>query len=44
VEIVAALGTKVTSLNNKGPDLTLENQMKIQIKAALRISQKAGAS
>jgi len=34
VEIVAALGDKVTSLNNVGPDLTLEDQTRIEIKAA----------
>lgn len=34
VEIVAALGGRVISLNNKGPDLTLEDQTKIEIKAA----------
>ncbi len=34
VEIVAALGDKVASLNNVGPDLTLEDQTNIEIKAA----------
>jgi len=39
VEIVAALGGKVTSLNNKGPDLTLEDQTKIEIKAATNFAK-----
>jgi hypothetical protein len=34
VEIVAALGEKVFSLNNKGPDLTLKDRTNIEIKAA----------
>jgi len=34
VEIVAALGDKVTSVNNVGPDLTLEGGTRIEIKAA----------
>ena len=34
VEIVAALGNKVTSVNNKGPDLTLEDGTYVEIKAA----------
>lgn len=39
VEIVAALDGKVTSLNNKGPDLTLEDQTKIEIKAATNFTK-----
>jgi hypothetical protein len=34
VEIVAALGDKVTSIKNVGPDLTLEDGTNIEIKAA----------
>ena len=34
VEIVAALGDKVTAVNNVGPDLTLEDGTSIEIKAA----------
>ena len=39
VEIVAALGAKVTSLNNVGPDLTLEDKTKIEIKAATNFAK-----
>jgi hypothetical protein len=34
VEVVAALGDLVVSLNNKGPDLTLSNGMMIELKGA----------
>jgi hypothetical protein len=34
VEVVAALGGLVVSLNNKGPDLTLSNGMMIELKGA----------
>lgn len=39
-EIVAALDAKVASLNNAGPDLTLKDQTKIEIKAATNFSKK----
>jgi len=34
VEIIAALGNRVKSVNNKGPDLTLEDGTHVEIKAA----------
>jgi hypothetical protein len=34
VETVVALGQKVTSVSNRGPDLTLEDGTRIEIKAA----------
>lgn len=34
VEIVAALGNMVTSVNNKGPDLTLMDGKHVEVKAA----------
>ena len=40
VEIVAALGPKVKSVNNKGPDLTLEDGTEIEIKAATNFDKK----
>ena len=39
VEIVAALGERVSKLNNKGPDLTLKDQTKIEIKAATNFAK-----
>ena len=39
VEIVAALGAKVISLNNKGPDVTLKDQSRIEIKAATNFAK-----
>lgn len=34
VEAIAALGGKVRKVRNRGPDLVLENDMKIELKAA----------
>ena len=34
VEVVAALGEQVTSLNNRGPDMTLTDGLHIELKAA----------
>jgi hypothetical protein len=34
VEVVAALGKKIMALKNQGPDLILENDLKIELKAA----------
>ena len=34
VEAVAALGKKITALKNRGPDLTFENDLQIELKAA----------
>jgi hypothetical protein len=34
VEVVAALGKKIKKLKNKGPDLIIENDLKIELKAA----------
>ena len=34
VEVVAALGDRVKSLNNKGPDLTLADGTEVELKAA----------
>jgi hypothetical protein len=34
VEVVAALGQNIIKLQNRGPDLILENRVKIELKAA----------
>jgi len=39
VEIVAALGKKVKSVNNKGPDLEMEDGTNIEIKAATNFAK-----
>jgi len=39
VEIVAALSVRVASVNNKGPDLTLIDQTKIEIKATTNFNK-----
>ncbi len=43
VEVVAALGEKVTTLQNKGPDICLSTGERVELKAATNLDRTCGA-